>query len=150
MDRTTYTRRAGKVMPILLEEPESHLHPKVQSRLAHWLVALARCNRQLVIETHSDHLLRRLRGMVARAGAGTELESWMLENVRIYAVTQTGGESTVVDMALTPYGEIGADWPSDFMDEGSDEDNAIYYAGLLKKPKSEPGAEAFVIQEDSE
>jgi len=37
----TYAGRCGRVTPIAFEEPESHLHPRVQSRLAHWFVALA-------------------------------------------------------------------------------------------------------------
>jgi len=132
-----YRARSGRSLLIALEEPESHLHPKVQSRLANWFVALAQCQRQLIIESHSDHLVRRLRGLVARAGAGSPLESWLLESVRIYAVTQVDGVSDVTEMKLTPTGGI-EDWPEDFMDEASQEDSAIYESGLAKQPPSSP------------
>jgi predicted ATPase len=46
-------------------------HPKVQTRLAHWFVALAMARRQFLVETHSDHLVRRLRGLAARAKLAT-------------------------------------------------------------------------------
>jgi energy-coupling factor transporter ATP-binding protein EcfA2 len=128
-----YRQRAGRSMPILLEEPESHLHPKVQSRLAHWLVALARCNRQIIVETHSDHLVRRLRGLVARSGPGSAMEKWLLDSVRIYAVEQKGGVSDLTEMKLTREGGLGEQWPADFMDEASDEDSAIYYSALSKR-----------------
>jgi predicted ATPase len=131
-----YSMHAGRALLIALEEPESHLHPKVQSRLAQWLVALARCQRQFIIESHSDHFVRRLRGLVARAGAGTTLESWLLESVRIYAVTQSDGVSELTPMKLTPTGGL-EDWPEDFMDEASQEDSAIYYSGLTKEARDE-------------
>jgi hypothetical protein len=140
-----YSARAGRSSLIALEEPESHLHPKVQSRLAQWLVALARCQRQFIIESHSDHFVRRLRGLVARAGAGTALEAWLLESVRIYGVTQTNGVSELTPMKLTPSGGL-EDWPEDFMDEASQEDSAIYYSGLSKVERGE-GAREFVHDE---
>jgi hypothetical protein len=140
-----YAARAGRSSLIALEEPESHLHPKVQSRLAQWFVALARCQRQFIIESHSDHLVRRLRGLVARAGAGTPLETWLLESVRIYAVTQSNGVSELTPMKLTPAGGL-EDWPEDFMDEASQEDSAIYYSGLSKEDRTE-GVHKFVHDE---
>src|SRR5690606_4559885 len=73
---------------LALEEPESHLHPKVQTRLAHWMVALAMVDRRIIVETHSDHFVRRLRGLMARAAAGSELEQWLRENVSIIEVEQ--------------------------------------------------------------
>ena len=115
-----------------LEEPEAHLHPKVQTRLAHWLVSLAMARRQLLVETHSDHLVRRLRGLVARAKPGSELETWLLENVRVLLVEQQpDGQSFVKSEKLTSQGSL-EDWPADFMDEATDEERAIYDASLHK------------------
>lgn len=45
---------------VLLEQPELHLHPRVQSRLADFL-AYARRDIRIVVETHSEYLLTRLR-----------------------------------------------------------------------------------------
>ena len=128
---------------IALEEPESHLHPKVQSRLAQWLVSLARSNRRLIVETHSDHLVRRLRGMVARAKLGSDLERWLLDNVVVVEVDKVDGRSTVKSSRLTREGGLGESWPAEFMDEASDEDSAIFYGGMEKKettlsPKTAP------------
>jgi predicted ATPase len=115
-----------------LEEPEAHLHPKVQTRLAHWLVSLAMARRQLLVETHSDHLVRRLRGLAARAKPGSELETWLLQNVRVLQVEQQpDGQSIVKSEKLTPQGSL-EDWPADFMDEATDEERAIYDASLDK------------------
>lgn len=46
----------------LLQQPEVHLHPRAQAALGSWLAALAKAqNKRFVIETHSDHLVDRLR-----------------------------------------------------------------------------------------
>lgn len=46
---------------ILLENPEAHLHPKGQSTIGHLLALAANCGVQVVIETHSDHILNGVR-----------------------------------------------------------------------------------------
>lgn len=46
----------------LLQQPEVHLHPRAQAALGTWLAALAKTqNKRFVVETHSDHLVDRLR-----------------------------------------------------------------------------------------
>ncbi len=128
-----------------IEEPEAHLHPKVQSRLSHWLVALAMSGRRLIVETHSDHFVRRLRGIAARAPQGSPLEAWLRENVAIYMVEQgEDGLSAARRATLTTVGRIDA-WPSDFMDEATDEERAIADAALDKTP--EPAtAPSFTVE----
>ena len=44
---------------VVLEQPELHLHPRLEQKLADFLLACARSGRQLVIETHSGHLVNR-------------------------------------------------------------------------------------------
>ena len=46
---------------ILIENPEIHLHPKAQSRLCEFLYFISCANRQLFIETHSDHIFNGVR-----------------------------------------------------------------------------------------
>ncbi|MFS8065122.1 MAG: AAA family ATPase [Byssovorax sp.] len=128
-----------------LEEPESHLHPKIQTRLAHWFVALAMARRQLLVETHSDHLVRRLRGLAARAKPGSQLEAWLLDNVRVVQVEQEDGRSIIKPMTLTPQGGL-ENWPADFMDEATDEERSIYDASLDKS--AEPAPEALAVEHD--
>jgi predicted ATPase len=156
MSSIEYSRLSPSYAHIALEEPEAHLHPKIASQLAHWLVSLAVANRRLIVETHSDHLVRRLRGLVARAGKGSDLEKWLLKNVVILNVEQDlEGISIVTSSHLTRDGGVGDVWPADFMDEATDEESAIYYANLDKttgaqigstltwNDKEEPEAEAI-------
>lgn len=53
----------------LLQQPEVHLHPSAQAALGSLLCQVATPRRQLVVETHSDHLLDRVR-MDVRDGVG--------------------------------------------------------------------------------
>jgi predicted ATPase len=46
---------------IIIENPEIHLHPKAQSRLCEFLCFIAKNNRQLIIESHSDHIFNEIR-----------------------------------------------------------------------------------------
>ena len=52
----------------LLQQPEVHLHPSAQAALGSLFCQVAGPHRQLVVETHSDHLLDRVR-MDVRDGA---------------------------------------------------------------------------------
>ena len=45
----------------LLQQPEVHLHPSAQAALGSLFCAIAGSRRQIVVETHSDHLLDRVR-----------------------------------------------------------------------------------------
>ena len=148
---TDYDHQCSKYAHLAVEESEAHLHPKVQSRLAHWLVSLAMSRRRMIIETHSDHLVRRLRGLIARAGSGSELERWLLRNVVILEVEQDAqGRATVTSTRLTAAGGIGDHWPADFMDEASEEDSAIYYAALDKSAHQEPSSGAVKLVDGEE
>ncbi|GAH93915.1 unnamed protein product, partial [marine sediment metagenome] len=45
---------------LILEQPEIHLHPNMQSKLADFLLSMAMSKKQFIIETHSEHLINRL------------------------------------------------------------------------------------------
>lgn len=46
---------------ILLEQPELHLNPGMQQKLADFLLAMVKTGRQIIVETHSEYLITRLR-----------------------------------------------------------------------------------------
>lgn len=58
------TSKPGNLL--LIENPEIHLHPAAQSRLGTLLAFLAARGIQLVVETHSEHLIHRVRHEVFR------------------------------------------------------------------------------------
>jgi predicted ATPase len=50
---------------VIIENPEAHLHPRGQSKLAELIALVAQCGVQVIIETHSDHIFNGLRKSVA-------------------------------------------------------------------------------------
>lgn len=49
-----------KDQSLLLEQPEIHLHPEMQLQMADFLIALAKNEKNIVVETHSDHFVNRI------------------------------------------------------------------------------------------
>ena len=67
---------------VILEQPEIHLHPQVQSALADAIVGIAETRElQVIVESHSEHLLRRLQRRVADETIPADL-------VKLYFVSQ--------------------------------------------------------------
>jgi len=52
---------AKKEQIVIIENPEIHLHPKAQSNLGEFFAFVASKGIQIIIETHNDHLINRLR-----------------------------------------------------------------------------------------
>lgn len=98
---------------VVLEQPEIHLHPSVQSKLADVLLeaALAR-NVQLIVESHSEHLLTRLQRRVAEGSFGYEI-SIKPEDVALYFCDYKDGESSLEELSVDLFGGID-NWPDDF------------------------------------
>ncbi len=55
---------AGSV--VILEEPESHLHPLAQAELAELFSQVRQRGVQVIVETHSEHLFRRMQTLIAK------------------------------------------------------------------------------------
>lgn len=98
---------------LLLENPEAHLHPRGQSALGHLLALCAADGVQIVVETHSDHLINGIRVATKRA----EIDS---QNVAVHFFTRDveNGDSSVVSPVLHANGRF-SEWPDGFFDEWS-------------------------------
>lgn len=49
---------------VIIENPEAHLHPKAQSELGSFLAQMAEEEVQIIVETHSDHIINGIRKAV--------------------------------------------------------------------------------------
>lgn len=100
-------------MPIggcaLIEQPELHLHPSVQSRLAIFFAACARSGRQVVLESHSEHLVNRMRLMVASG----DLQA---DDVAIVFIERDEYGATAAPIKIQSDGSLER-WPRGFLDE---------------------------------
>lgn len=118
---------APKGTVFLLEQPELHLHPKVQSILADFLLGLTRVGKQCIIETHSEYLINRLRRRVAEDPTNT-----LAEDIAIYFVARERGKSSFRKVDLNSYGAV-IEWPRGFFDEGPSESQMIMEAAMRKR-----------------
>jgi len=92
---------------VILEEPEIHLHPQAQAVLADLFVETSKArNIQYIVETHSEHLFRRLQTLVAK----NDLKK---EDCRLYFVERKGHVSILKPLELDAYGRV-LQWPQKF------------------------------------
>ena len=111
---------------VLMEQPEIHLHPAVQSGLADVLLNVAKArNVQIIVESHSEHLMRRLQRRVAEEAVSSD-------HVKLYFVTTSGSEAQASDLNLNEWGEI-ENWPENFFGDEMGEIAAISKASLNRK-----------------
>ena len=53
--------QSRKGATIILEQPEIHLHPRLQAKLADFLICMAELGKNIIVETHSEHLINMIR-----------------------------------------------------------------------------------------
>jgi predicted ATPase len=116
---------------ILMEQPELHLHPSAQAALADVMIYALKArenaqtrNIQLIIETHSEHFLRRLQRRIAEKS---------IENDKISAYfANTNGTNVKLDpLAIDLFGNI-SNWPDGFFGD-MDEDILLQAEASLRR-----------------
>jgi len=111
---------------VLMEQPEIHLHPSVQSGLADAILTVAKTrNIQIIVESHSEHLLRRFQRRVADETASAD-------DVKLYFVESIKGGAILNDLNLNTFGEIN-NWPDHFFGDELGEIGEIKSASLRRK-----------------
>ena len=98
---------APKGSILILEQPEAHLHPKVQSELGDVLIrAVKDRNLQIILESHSEHLIHRL----MRRTAEGEISA---DDMALYFCQINEGVSEIEPLDVDEYGNI-TNWPQEF------------------------------------
>lgn len=95
--------------PLVIEQPEIHLHPRAQGILA-TLICESSARRQILVETHSEHMINRARIQVAQG-------SLHHSDVVILYIDRAPEGTTVTRIGLTPDGDFEQEWPEGFFDE---------------------------------
>lgn len=108
---------------LVFEQPELHLHPYSQSRLADMFVEFCKYGRKIILETHSDYFLLRLRYQIVK-------ENILNECVAVNFFRNAGG-TKVTFANISGFGNI--EYPEDFKDETQELLNAILEASLERK-----------------
>ena len=111
---------------VLLEQPEIHLHPAVQTGLADVIINVAKTrNVQVIVESHSEHLLRRLQLRVAE-------DDLTPDEIKLYFCETKAGASVLNRLIIDIFGNI-ENWPENFFGNEFDEIANIQRAGLKKR-----------------
>lgn len=115
---------------VILEQPEIHLHPAIQSGLADVFIdAWKRRGVQILVESHSEHLLRRLQRRMAEETVSTD-------DVGLFFCRADDDGSILDTLELDPYGNI-TNWPKDFFGDQFGEIAAMSEAALKRRRGAE-------------
>lgn len=99
---------------VILEQPELHLHPLAQSALADLLVEVAKERKlQLLVETHSEHLFRRLQTLIAE-------ERLTPDECSLLFINRRDGKSEMEPLRLNAFGRV-ENWPDKFFGDTAGE-----------------------------
>lgn len=108
---------------LIFEQPELHLHPYSQSRLADMFTEFCRCGRKIILETHSEYFLLRLRYHIVKENYSNEAAA-----VNFF---QNDNGTRVTCANISGFGNI--EYPTDFRDETQELLDAILNASLERK-----------------
>lgn len=115
---------------VLLEQPEIHLHPSVQARLADIMIdTWKRRGVQIIVESHSEHLLRRLQRRIAEEEVKTD-------DVGLYFCDLGDRRSELRKLDLDVVGNI-TNWPQDFFGDEFGEIAAMTRAAERRKAQDQ-------------
>ncbi len=93
---------------LVVENPEAHLHPYSQSRMGQFLALVSLAGVQVIIETHSEHIVNGMRLQLATARA--------TDKGLVHYFSQSNGITEVQKIELKPNGELSV-WPKGFFDQ---------------------------------
>jgi predicted ATPase len=117
---------AKKGETLIFEQPELHLHPKVQQRLGDFFLSMALLGKQCIIETHSEYIINRLRRRIA-----IQQDNVLHDKIKLYFVSKPGDQTIFRDVEINEYGAI-LEWPEGFFDQSQKESQEILTAALGK------------------
>lgn len=106
---------AGLLCPpeslFILDSPESHLHPAAQAYMARFLATLAAGGVQVIVETHSDHIINGIR-LAAIDNHPLDRKNVIIHNF----CTDSEGSFQVMPIEITATGSL-SEWPRNFLDQ---------------------------------
>jgi predicted ATPase len=96
----------------MIENPEAHLHPQGQSQMGELLAKTAADGVQILVETHSDHLINGIRRTVKKGGSLSSDSTAF----HFFSRGEPGTGSVFETPTLSADGRFNK-WPSGFFDE---------------------------------
>lgn len=125
----TLLQYVPKHSTVILEQPEIHLHPLAQANLADLIINAATHRQvQVIVESHSEHLLLRLQRRIAE-------EAVSADDIKLYFCDAARGISKLAPLDLDLFGQI-SNWPKNFMGDAFGETYAAEKARLERMKKT--------------
>lgn len=103
-----------------IEQPELHLHPGLQSKFGRLLSSTFRPRRNIIMETHSEHIIKSLQLEVTKYHATDGEQGISKDDIAILYVSNVDGEANVREMKLDETGSFTEPWPDDFFELSAD------------------------------
>lgn len=112
----------GQVLPIIaetslrnnsiicIEQPEIHLHPRLQAHLADLFIDSINQRNQLIIETHSEAIMLRLRRRIRTGKIDPSL-------IKIIYIQNGDFGSEALELPIDSEGDFLREWPNGFFEE---------------------------------
>lgn len=102
---------AGPGDVVVVENPEVHLHPRAQQDIGELLAMVASCGVQVIVETHSDHVLNGIRLAVKVRGLIKP------DQIKIHAFSRDAdGAAQLISPKINTDGRLDV-WPEGFFDQ---------------------------------
>ena len=112
---------------LIVEQPEIHLHPKLQSLLYDFLYSLTLTGKKVMVETHSSHFITRMRRRIAE-----DETNQMDDRINLTFIE----EGVFRNLELDDYGTVLNYYPADFIEQPAKELDAIIKAQIKKRRKN--------------
>lgn len=99
---------------VIIDSPEAHLHPRAQSNIARFLAKMVAAGVQVILESHSDHILNGLR-LAVKDGILNP------DQVAVHFFTGNEDEAPpVISSEIDAHGGM-SDWPNGFFDQAEND-----------------------------
>lgn len=108
----------GKNTAVVLQQPELHLHPRLQGNLAEYIAKRvldqSKAVERVIIETHSESMALRWRKLVRKGKISKDMITFLY-------VERVGNRSTITEIKLDEEGDFTKLWPEGFFEDRLEE-----------------------------
>ena len=111
---------ANEVRIFSIEQPEIHIHPRLQVQLGDLFIQAAKeLDKLFLIETHSEHLILRLLKRIREASDAESIMStnFSADDIRVLYVECIDGETRISPLRISESGRFIDRWPDGFFEE---------------------------------
>ena len=124
---------ADKNSILIFEQPELHLHPRMQARLGDFFITMALLGKQCIIETHSKYFIDRIKFHYVEALSGNN--EFFKDSTKIYYFDKDDLSAEVTSITIDEFGNY-SEWPEGFFDETLYNNNDILNSISKRKRSS--------------